>query len=242
MNAVDYIIIAITVVFIIIGTYKGLMFSVLSFFGGTVNIYLSMLLTTPLTSLVTKIGITSAISNGYVAKFASCNGFNTALSTIETSNLSNFVTNSINTSNLSGLTKTLTKWFFKPTPEAVAARPEATLSSSLSSAYANFWSTLIAFAISFALITLALWLITKICQKAKENKTVNVIDRIFGFFFGIVRAGIIICLILAIFSVFKPDGVLGDVISYINQSKIGGFIFKYATDFVEKFITTAKIV
>ena len=110
MNAVDYIIIAITVVFIIIGTYKGLMFSVLSFFGGTVNIYLSMLLTTPLTALVSKIGITGAIEGGYIAKFASCNGFNTALSSVESSNLSGFITNSINTSNLSGLSKTLTKW------------------------------------------------------------------------------------------------------------------------------------
>ena len=242
MNVLDYIIIAITLVFIIISVYKGLMFSLLSLFGGAVNIYLSTLLTKPISLLVSKIGITGAINASYVSKFAGLANFNTAFSSIEASNLKTFIDNAINTSNLSGLTKTLTKWFLNIPPETVQNNPDLNLSQVLSNAYSNFWSTLIAFAASFILITLTLFIVSKICKKAKENKTVNTVDRILGFFFGIIRSALIICIIFGVISLFNPNGALGNVISYINSSKIGGFIFKHVNSFVETFITTTKIL
>ena len=68
MNYIDIIIIAILLIFIIVGVCRGFIFSLLSVFGGIINIYLATLLTKPMTSLTSTIGLNSAITNAYAQK------------------------------------------------------------------------------------------------------------------------------------------------------------------------------
>ena len=72
---VDIIIIAILVVFVIIGIKKGLVFSILSFFGMSVNAFLAFLLTKPFKALLTSFGLTGVIKGAYAARMAEMAGF-----------------------------------------------------------------------------------------------------------------------------------------------------------------------
>ena len=214
----------------------------LSLFGGTVNVFLAMLLSSPVSSLIRTIGLTGSIKASYVAKFASNTNLNTALSTIESEQLPNFITKSINGSNISGLGKTLTKWFLKISPDYAQNNPEITLSEVLSKAYSNFWTTIIAFAVSLVAIYLILLLVSIIAKKMKQSKAINAGDRILGFIFGTIRGCIYVCLLLLIVSIISSTGLITIADAYIEESKIGSWLYGIVNEFSTKYITNGNIL
>ncbi|MBQ7453108.1 MAG: CvpA family protein [Clostridia bacterium] len=242
MNVVDIIIIAIVLIFIIVGACRGFIFSVLSLFGGTVNIFLAMILSSPVSSLVKTMGITGTIKAGYVGNFASNTNFTTALSSIEAEQLPSFITKSVNNSNISGLGKTLTKWFLKISPQYVENHPEATLSDVLSTAYSNFWTTVIAFGVSLLAIYFVLLLVSVIAKKMKQSKAINTGDRIFGIVFGAIRGAIYVCTLLLIISLISSTGILTVADDYISESKIGSWLYQIVCDFSTKYITNGNLL
>ena len=81
MNFIDIAIIVIMLLFIIIGTWKGFIFSLVSVFSSTINFFLSFIICKPINSLLNSIfKIQSSITNGYSAHFSSLgSGFDTNL-------------------------------------------------------------------------------------------------------------------------------------------------------------------
>lgn len=240
MNWIDIVIIVIMLIFIIIGVCKGFMFSVLSLFSGMVSVFLSILLTKPMTMLLSLTGVQNSISTGYVTKFAGLSSFQTNL--VDIANPTEFAKNAVSSSNLSGFSKTVTNWFLNISPSQLEGKGSITLSEILSKAYAGFWCTLIAFAISFALIWLVLWILSRIAKKTKENKVVNKTDRFLGFIFGIVRGALVISVIFAVLSFFNRTGVFAPLFNYIEQSKIGSWLFNFVDHFMKTYINIDGIV
>lgn len=236
MNYIDIIIIAILLIFIIVGVCRGFIFSLLSVFGGIINIYLATLLTKPMTSLTSTIGLNSAITNAYAQKMQAFSGFNENLVGKTAEQLQAHIKSSIDGSSLSGITKTLTNWFLKISPENLQGKTSVTLTDILSKAFASFWCVLIAFIVSLVIVYLVLWVITLIANKLKQIKPINATDKILGVLFGAVKGSLIVCLIFAVLSLFNQTGIMGDVVSAIQSSKIGGWSYHYVYDFVHNYL------
>lgn len=238
MNVVDIVIIAILLIFIIIGICKGFMFSVLDLFSSTVNIILAILLAKPMSSLLSTMGLASSIKASYVSRFAQMQGFNTNLVNMTEQELSAHISNTIEQSSLPGISKTTTSWFLNVTPEQIANKESINLSDILSTAYANFWNTLIAFMVSLVLICLVIFIISRIVKKSREIKPVRVTDRFLGIIFGLIKGSLVICVIFAILNLFSPSGVLKPVFDSIYASKIGSWAFEQVTVFVNNNLST----
>lgn len=240
MNWVDVIIIVTLLVFITIGVWKGFMFSFLSLFSGLVNVFLSIILTRPVSSLLSTVGLKGAIANQYISKFAHLPDFQINLADI--ANPTGFAKNAITHSNLPALSKTVTKWFMKIPESELQGRGSVTLSNILSQAYSSFWCTLIAFVLSFALIMIVLFLLSKLAKKSKEITVINKTDRFLGFVFGTVRGALIICAIFAFLSFFNRNGILKALFDYIDRSLIGKWAFKNVSHFMNTYIDLKSII
>ena len=239
---VDIIIITILIIFIFFGIKRGFAYSIITLFGASVNSFLAFLLTNPFKMLLTRFGLTGLIKTTYATKMAGMAGFETNLVGMEANALNEHVTATINSSGFSGLTKTLTRWFCKITPEQIADRESVTLTDILSKAYSLFWITLISFVVAFLIIYLILFLLTKLVRSAKEHKSFNFVDNSLGFLFGFVRGTIYICLIIGIIALFKEDGILSWLIAYIKEAKIGGWVYSWVNPFVDKYINFDSII
>ena len=240
---IDIIIILVLLIFVVVGLKKGLAISLINIFSGTINFLCATLLTKPFRALFETVGLTGAIQNGYSIRMNAMSGFSTNLVTLDAGQLKNHIETTINQSNFSGITKTLTKWFCKISPEQIAGRESVTLTDILSKAYSSFWITLISFAVAFGIIYLVIFLITKIINKAKEDsKLFKHIDRILGVIFGLARGALYVCLVVAVISLFRENGLLGDLIAYLKESKIGGWAYSIINPFVDNYINFDNII
>lgn len=238
----DIAIVVIILIFVIIGIKKGFAFSLISLFGGTVNLFFATILTGPFKSLLSTIGLTGSIQGVYASKMATMAGFETELVGMGAEELTTTVNNAINNSGFSWVTKTLTRWFCKLTPENIAHKTSCTLKDILSDAYSSFWSTFIAFAVAFGLIYLVLFLISKAMKAAKRDRAFDFFDKVLGLLFGLVRGAMSIAFLIAILSLFSENGLLGPVIDYVKASKIGGWGYNLINPIVDHYINFENII
>ena len=238
----DIAIIIFILIFVIIGIKKGFAFSMISMFGGTVNLFFATILTNPFRSLLSTIGLTGSIQGVYASKMATMAGFETELVGMGAEELSSTVNNAINDSGFSWLTKTLTRWFCKITPENIAHKTSCTLKDILSDAYSSFWSTFIAFAVAFGLIYLVLFLISKAMKAAKRDRAFDFFDKALGLVFGLVRGAMYIALLIAILSLFSENGLLGPVIEYVKSAKIAGWGYNLINPLVDNYINFENLI
>ena len=243
MNWIDIVIIAILLIFIIIGCIKGFMFSILSLFGGTVNFFISILLCKPAMNLINAIfGLENALTSSFSASLTNMSfEFDTVLSSFESqSELSSHVSQTINNSSLSSFSKGILNNTVHITTDNVAGS-DVTLNKIISSSFATFLTLIISFVIVFLLIYLILWLLSQISKKAKKVSGIRITDRIFGIIFGAIKGALVISVIFGILSFFNENGILSGLFVQIKESTIGNWIYTNIDAFVHKYIDLKEI-
>jgi len=243
MNWVDILIIAIILIFIIIGCVKGFVFSILSIFGGTVNFIISLFLCKPMANFLnSSFNLESALVSNFTEKLSNISAdFNTSLSTFKTqAELNSHINNTINNSSLGGFTKKILSNTINVTPENVA-KSNLTLNNIISNSFSTFISIIISFIIVFILIYLILWLISFLSKKANQISDIKFTDRILGVIFGFFKGLLLVLFIFAILSLFNQDGLLSGLFNEINNSTIGGWIYNNVCEFMHKYINLKDI-
>lgn len=244
MNVVDIIILVIMLIFIVMGTYKGFIFSFVSVFSGTINFFLATLICGPFSKLFNSItGIQGAISNSYTAKFtALSSGFDANLVGLSQESITATVADTINGSSLSNFSKWLYKSVLKITPEQIAGKEFVSINSILSTSLGKFFTTIISFIICFALIYLILWIISLIGKKVQSSDGgIKTADRVFGFIFGVIKGLLCVCSIFAFLSFFSETGLLASLFNYIKTSKIGAPLYNYVNNIMDTYFNIPQI-
>ena len=144
MNWLDLGLILFLIIFIVIGLKRGFMSSLLGSFSFKINAVLSFFLCKPIAFILNKLfNLEGSIANSYATKLTLASpDFSTNLLEIAETDIHSFVSNTINQSGFSGFTNRLTNLFLnKPNLYEILHNSDhtnRTLSSIVSSAYANF--------------------------------------------------------------------------------------------------------
>lgn len=242
MSWVDIVILAIVLIFIIIGCVKGFVFSILSIFSSTVNLFIALFLTTPVSRLLNSIfNLETSLSNHFANNLSSMKGFDIELSSFGSqAELSSHVSETINNSSLSGFIKGLLNNTVHITTDNVQGT-NVTLNNIISSSFATFLTLVISFVIIFALIYLILWIVSKISKKAHQIADIKLTDRILGIVFGFIKGFIVVVFIFAVLSLFNENGVLIDLFTEIKKSTIGGWLYEQVSTFMHKYVDFREI-
>lgn len=242
MNWVDIGIIVILIIFIAIGFWKGLIFSLLSVFSTFVNFCISIFLARPISTLLNNwFGMETAMCNGFMSKFSSASPlFDTNLVGMTKSELSSHITKTLSEGKVPF--KKLLSAMIKISPEQIEAKDSLTLNEILSKSFSAFFSLIIGFIISFAIIYLILWIISLITNKAREVDGIRITDRILGVIFGLVKGFLFITLIFSILSFFNENGALKSVFDYVNESQLGSWIFNVVKGIVDKYLNFNAVI
>ena len=241
MNWIDVGIIIIMLIFVVVGIWKGFVFSILSLFSSTVNFFISLLLVRPTTNLLNNwFGFEKALTNGFASKLSSMSTkFNTNMVGMSKDEISNHISSALSESKFPF--KNLFQNMLNVTPEKIEGKTSCSLNDILSKSLGTFFSLIITFIILFILIYLILFIIGKISKKAQEVNSIRSIDRMLGFIFGIAKGAIVICVIFAILSFFNEGGILSGLFDYIHTSKLGNWIYTNVNYFVDKYANLKDI-
>ncbi len=239
MNFIDIAIIVILLLFIVIGTWKGFIFSLVSVFSSTINFFIAFLICKPINSFLNSLfNLQGAIKNSYTSYFTQLGeGFNLNLVGMTQSEINDHISNTLNNSSLSGFNRSIYSNVLNITPEQIQNKEFVSINSILSQSLSTFFSLIISFVISFALIYLILWIISLIGKKVKtDGRSTKVVDRIFGFIFGVVKGALYISLFFAFLSFFYESGLLKGVFDYIKASPIGNFAYTNINYFMDTYV------
>jgi len=243
MNWIDIIIILVLLIFIIIGAVKGFAFSILSLFGSTVNFFIALFLTKPVSNLLNKLfNLELSLTNTFSTKLSNISSdFDISLSSFSSQEeLSSHVNNTINNSSLSGFSKKILNSTVHITTENIEGS-DITLNNIISKSVATFLTLIISFVIIFILIYLLLWILSTLSKKANKVDDIRLTDRILGVIFGFVKGSFIIIFIFSILSFFNENGILSDLFTYIKESTIGRWIYTNVDGFIHKYIDLKEI-
>lgn len=250
MNWFDAIIIAVLLVFMAFGIKKGFMFSVIDMFGFFVNFVIAAFLSGPIRSLLGVMGMESGIAGSLHGHYAGLGeGFTKNLiGYAETGNVSDFVTETIEHSSMSGFGKKLFNGTINNdlATKLAAAQESGTTTLSLadiiSKSLAQFITVVVAFIIAFVLVYALLLIIKLICKKIQQMSFANVFDKVLGALFGIVKGFMFWVLIFAVLSFFSDNGLLSSVIGYINKSAIGGWLRTSVNTFMIEYVDIKQFI
>ena len=247
MNWFDAIIIVVILIFVAFGIKKGFMLSVIDLFGFMVNLVVSLFLAKPMRGLLNLCGMESAISANLYNKYAAFGSdFTVDLITYkENGNVTSFVNDAINTSPLSNFGKKIFNGTINNNLSnklASSSNTSVSLADIMSKSIAQFVTVVVSFIICFILIYLVLLILKAITKKLKGSKFINTFDKIFGACFGAVKGFLFFVALFVVLSFFSDNGLLSDVIGYINQSAIGGWLRANVNTFMLEYVNIKQFV
>ena len=242
MNWIDIAIIVILILFVAIGFWKGLIFSLLSVFSTFINFCISIFLTRPVTNLLNKwFGLENFLTNAFASNFSSASTlFDTNMVGMTQSEINSHISATLTDANMPF--SRLIKSMLTITPEKLEGKTSCTIGEILSKSFGSFFSLIIGFIIIFVLISLILWIISLITKKAREVDGIRVTDRILGVLFGLVKGFLCVAFIFAILSFFNESGALKGLFEYINKSSLGSWIYSNVNTIVDKYLNFNAVV
>lgn len=242
MNWIDIVIMVILVIFVAIGFWRGLVFSVLSIFSGFINFVLAIYLTRPVTSLLNKwFGLEGALTKAFTSKISSMGaGFDVDMVGMSSAEISKHISTTLNDAKFPF--KNMFKSMLQVSPEAISNKTSLTLTEILSKSLGAFFAIIIGFVVIFILIKLVLLIFALISKKAHKIDGIRIADRIFGVVFGLIKGAIFISFIFAILSFFNENGLLSSVFNYIHASTVGNWIYSNVNYLVDKYVNFKTII
>lgn len=248
MNWIDLGLIIFLLIFMLIGMRRGFMTSLLSNFSFKINALLSFFLCKPIAFIFNKLfNLEGNIANNYFTKLTNASAdFSKNLLEIPENELSGFVKNTINNSGLSDFTNRLTNVFTnKRDLYSIlhnSGHESRTLADIISSAYANFFVTIISFLVSIILIYFVVWLLKLLVDKLRTIGFVKVVDNLLGIGYGLFRCFLFLIIISLIIKLMSSLSFMSGVINYINASAIGKLIYSQINNFIDNYLNITDIL
>lgn len=248
MNWLDLVIAVFIIIFIIIGIKNGFMSSVVSNFSFWAIVIASFFLYKPLSSLLNSwFGLKNAIYNSYHAKLVNFSAdFDKNLLLLEKSELRSFVKATLSSGAIPLIPRVMFKLFLNTkslyTKLHSADIESRTLADIVSASYANFFTTIISFTITFLLILLFVFLFKLLINKLRDIGLIRVVDNILGAFYGIANALLILVVICFVIKLLSPISFMKPVSNYISASFFGRVIYSQITNFLDNLLGYTDII
>lgn len=248
MNWLDLALVIFVIIFIVIGIKKGFMTSVLSSFSFGAIAIAAFFLYQPIMSLLNSwFGLEEAIFSSYYDKLISQSvDFEINLLTLEKTQLRPFVRSTLNSGAIPFIPKIMFSLFLNN--KSLYARlhdsglESRTLGEIVGSTYANFFTTIIAFVITYILICLIVLLFKFVVNKLRNIGFVKVVDNIFGALYGAFRCFIILVVLSTVINLLSPFSFMDSIINYISNSFLGNLIYGQINNIIDNLLGYSDII
>ena len=247
MNWLDLGIVLALAILIYLGIRQGLMNSVLSNFSLGTNCLISFFLATPLKFIFNKIfRIGPAISRSIHESLVGVEGFSTNLVGLPTEQLHETVKTAINNGDFNFMSKTMFKIFLnkKNLYETIntSGHTSRTMADIVSQTYSSFYMTLIAFVTALIFVFITVKIFQYFANRLRENGSVKTVDSVLGALYGLFRCFVLLVIICTVVKFLSPIGFMKPVVSYIDGSFLGRFVYSVINDFVNNYLSYSDII
>lgn len=236
----DVAIIAILVIFGLIGLRKGFFKSVLSLFSTLVILIISIFGASYLAKLINKIyDFTGLIAGKLCTGIASMDPFYSQAipEGVSGKDLVNSIPASTN-----GFLKKLMSYVLEPL--SASDVQGATVADIVSGAFASIIMLIISAIILFILIKIIIAIISRLFDNITRNRVFGAANKLCGLGFGVVKGGLIVVLFAFVLTLLTVIPAVNTKLSPIIQdnTKLARPIYNYTDEFVEKHVVDGKIV
>lgn len=242
MNWLDLALVIFFIIFIIIGIKNGFISSVVSNFSFWAIIIVTFFLYKPIVSILNNwFGLKNAIFNSYHTKLVNFSSdFNKNLLSVEESELRSFVKSTLNLGAIPLIPRIMFKLFLNTkslySKLHSAGIESRTLADIISDTYASFFTTIIAFTITFLLVTLVVLLFKLLINKLRSVGLIRVVDNILGSIYGLARGLFIIVMVFLVIKFLSPISFMKPVTNYISSSFFGKLIYNQLTNLLDNLL------
>lgn len=239
-TTIDIIIVAVLVVFALIGLREGFFKSVLSMISTVVVVVVSFFGANPVAKLVNKIyDFTGLIAGKLCKSIASMGAFysETIPSGVSGADLANNIPSSTN-----GFLKKLMSYVLKPLSSGEVEG--STVAKVVSGAFASIIFTIIIGILLFILIKIVLAIASKLFENITRNKVFGAVNKICGFVFGALKGGLMIVVLSLVLTFLTVIPAVNNKVSPIinNNTHIAKPIYAYTDKLVEKYVINSNVI
>lgn len=248
MNWLDLALVLFATIFIIIGIKKGFMTSVLTSFSLGGIAIAAFFLYKPIASILNSwFGLENAIASSYYDKLIDASpDFGRNLIEMEKSQLRPFVKSVLNCGAIPFIPKIMFSLFLNTrslyTKLQDSGLESRNLGEMVSSSYADFFTTLIAFTITFILLILIVLLFKFIVSKLRNNGAVKFVDNFLGAFYGFLRCFVILIIISLVIKLLSPISFMDPVTNYISGSFFGNLVYGQIHNILDNILSYSDII
>ena len=246
MNWLDLGLVVFIGLLVYFGIKKGFMITVISKFSLGINALLSFFLCKPIAALFNLCGMGRAIARSYTSSMLEKSAdFGLNLLDFSKEELSPFVEQTID-KGFSGIPNKMFDWFLnKPSLYDTlhsSGHQTRSLADIISSAYANFFVTLIAFVTTVALLYLVVWLIKLLIEKLRTIGFVKFVDTSLGAIYALFRCLLILIIVCFIIKLISPFNFMQPVTAYINDSFFGNLIYGQISNLLDNYLSFSDLI
>lgn len=239
-TTIDIIIVAVLVVFALIGLREGFFKSVLSMISTVVVVVVSFFGANPVAKLVNKIyDFTGLIAGKLCKSIASMGAFysETIPSGVSGADLANNIPSSTN-----GFLKKIMSYVLKPLSSGEVEG--STVAKVVSGAFASIIFTIIIGILLFILIKIVLAIASKLFENITRNKVFGAVNKICGFVFGTLKGGLMIVVLSLVLTFLTVIPAVNNKVSPIinNNTNIAKPIYAYTDKLVEKYVINSNVI
>ena len=228
MAVIDIIVIAVLLVFGIIGMIKGFLNTLLSLFSTVASLGVAIFAAKPVAKFLNKVfglvgfigGKISASLAGTITPFAS----GAATGEMTGAQLKEYLASD-------GLTfqERIFKLFIE---DGQSFTTDEGIVNYLGERLAAIAAVVIAAVVVFLLLKIAVLLLAKLFDALTKNKAISGLDRAMGLIFGLLKASLLICVTLAAFYIVANSTVQG----WIDNSVVTKWLYQYVTEGVDMIV------
>lgn len=224
----DVGIILLVLLSILIGARRGLIGSLAKLLGGFLNVVISILLTKPVATLVSKMKFTEHLFDKLSNKFLGVSDkFGVNLVGMAEPELDVFVGDALSDAKIPKIFRGLFQNLLDINPETLAAKESVTLAELMGVAVGN----IIILVLTFVVLCLILWLVSKIVlvwsrKQTRKDTVLAKTNKWLGSVFGLIKAFIILFLGFIVISALSQFSFMENVTEYVNKSLLGGPLYR----------------
>lgn len=228
MAVIDIIVIAVLLVFGIIGMVKGFLNTLLSLFSTVASLGVAIFCAKPVAQFMNKVfGLVGAISG----KIAS--GLSETITPFASGYASTEMTGAQLKEYLAQDGLTFQERIFKLFIEdGQTFSSDQTVVNYIGDRLAAVIAVVIAAIVVFILLKIAVLLLAKLFDALTKNRAIGGLDRAMGLIFGLVKASVLICVTLAVFYIVANSTVQG----WIDNSVVTKWLYQYVTEAVDTIV------
>lgn len=245
MNWVDIVIIAVVVLAVLVGVFRGFTKTLLSMVSNSLVFLASFLLCKPTAKWLMKIttwdnSLCSKITN-WLSKLSPA--FDKDMVGMSGSEITKHINSTLSTKGFPKFFKFIFKITTNITPESLANKTSFTLNQFISQTLTILTFILVCFVIYIIVFFIVKYFLNKLTDTLSfKFETYRKTDKILGAVFGLIRGFCWVFIIFAFYSIFRGIPLLKTVNNAISSSGIGKPLTKFIYKIVDKYFNITSMV